>query len=461
MKKDSVKNITIFLIPFVILLILFFAYYPGVLTYDSYNQWQQVQSGLISNAHPFFTTFFMLILSKIYNSPSTILIYQIFIFSLLWSYICNYTRKNKKDFIIKIIFTILLSLIPIISIYSITLWKDILYSYYLIGISFIFYIIIKKDFKYNKFEIILLSLLLFLVFNYRHNGMIVAVLLLIFIMILIKRKSKKHKTGIVILSCFIGLNVFIMVPKNLYLSKTEENTVDKNISTIDNYMFWMYAAHLKDNNITSKEDLEFLNNITNIEILASKYNPYLINDTNTLERDNEFIIENNSKYRNLFIETTLKHPITIFRHYLKANALLLSPYKQGYVYVYNFSKWDPPYDFDVESKFPIIKNTYNRVITLTFYEPINTIFHRPANLMYLSIILTILLAVILKNKKIYIVLLPMIANTISLLPINLAQDLRYVYINYLTFFFVLLLVVLNYKTIFSYFKKICSRKEVK
>ena len=59
-----------------IFLLLFFAYYPGIITYDGNNQWQQVQSGVISNAHPFFSTYFMLLLSKLHNTTSIVLLFQ-------------------------------------------------------------------------------------------------------------------------------------------------------------------------------------------------------------------------------------------------------------------------------------------------------------------------------------------------------------------------------------------------
>ena len=46
----------------------------------------------------------------------------------------------------------------------------------------------------------------------------------------------------------------------------------------------------------------------------------------------------------------------------------------------------------------------------------------------------------------------MLYNIISPLPINIAQDLRHVYINYLTLAFVLFLCVLNIDEIKNYLK---------
>ena len=76
MLKKYKKDIIIFLTTFFILGLIFLMYYPGIITYDSNNQWAQVQSGIITNAHPFFSTYFMLLLSKIWNDTRIVVIFQ-------------------------------------------------------------------------------------------------------------------------------------------------------------------------------------------------------------------------------------------------------------------------------------------------------------------------------------------------------------------------------------------------
>ena len=44
------------------------------------------------------------------------------------------TREKSMKFWIEIILAIIISLTPIVCIYNITLWKDILYSYYLLNL---------------------------------------------------------------------------------------------------------------------------------------------------------------------------------------------------------------------------------------------------------------------------------------------------------------------------------------
>ncbi|MEG0408393.1 MAG: hypothetical protein RR623_05915, partial [Bacilli bacterium] len=159
-KNNKIKNIIIFLIPFIIFLIVLLAFYPGILSFDSINQWNQVQSGIINDAHPFLTTYIMFLLSKIWNSTAMICIFQIVVFSFVWSYFCNYIRKiSKYSFNKQIIFTVVMCLFPIMFLYSITLWKDILYSYYLMFLSILLLIGVKKKFQYSITEILLVGFL--------------------------------------------------------------------------------------------------------------------------------------------------------------------------------------------------------------------------------------------------------------------------------------------------------------
>ena len=460
-KKNKVFLIH-FLIPLTIFIILLLAYYPGIITYDGNNQWQQVQSGIFEGGHPYFTTFFLLVLAKIHNSTTTVLLYQIGVFSLIWGVFCQSIKTDKKGEIIKVIGTLLISLSPIIGLYAISMWKDILYTYYLFAISVMFYIGINKDFNYSYKEYILLGLFMFLVFSYRYNGIIVIILLILILLGLLYKKRQVIKVNLS--KVFSSLGVFIllillaMISKNIMIKETEKvkkPTVVKSvsISTIDSYMLWMMGAHLKDNNIKNKSDLEFIDKVLDVDLYKKEYNPYLINSINGNKKlDREYLSKHKVQFKNIFIKYSLKYPLTIVNHYLKADALLINPISQkySYVYVYSFSEWKKPYGFEeiVRSKIVGVKNIYNSILNFTM-EGVNIYFYQPALILYFSIILLVVLAKKVYDKRIYLFGLPMVLNTISLLPINLAQDLRYVYINYLTFFGIILLIIVNYKKVFK------------
>ena len=149
----DVKDILIFFIPVIIFTVVLFSYWPGIMTYDGNYQCNQIKNGYISDSHPFLSTLVPLILFKIWNQPTILYIVHILIFSIIWCLLCKEIRKNYneklKQFKFQIIYTIFVCVMPIIFMYVITFWKDVLYSYGLLMLVFYIYKGIRKNFKYT------------------------------------------------------------------------------------------------------------------------------------------------------------------------------------------------------------------------------------------------------------------------------------------------------------------------
>ena len=246
--KEKLKIILVFLIPIIILSTILFAFFPGIMSYDSENQWNQVQSGQINNAHPFLTTYVIYLLSKIWNNPAVVALFQIIVFSLMWGAISLYIcKKNYKK---SYIYNIILCFIPIIFIYAITLWKDILYSYFLLILSFMLLKGVDKKYDYNIVESLLIGFFLALTMLYRHNGIIVGILLLIvFIYKLFKFKVKFKKIFVLFLatiSSFLILNL----PKQLFLYEEPVQDNQASLSTADSYIIFVLSTFYNNNAIT-------------------------------------------------------------------------------------------------------------------------------------------------------------------------------------------------------------------
>lgn len=456
------------LIPILSLVIIFLAFYPGIMTYDGNFQWNEVQTKLITNFHPFLSTYFLFLLSKIHNTTTIVVLYQIVLFSFIWGYLCQSIKCNKEQEKIKYVFTIIISFLPIVSIYQITLWKDIMYTSYLMCIAIMLFNFSRKNYKFSVINCIVFGILCMLVFSYRFNGMIVSILIIImlFIILLKKYKNKKitsnsMKRFTIILFSFSASLFLVIILKNSVINNTHkkllqsEKIVDKEevtLSSIDSYMLWIMSAHLKDENVKDKKDLEFLNHIIPINEWKTSYNPYLINNTSLAKHLNKrYLVNNVYRFRTIFIKYSKKYPFTVVSHYLKSDGLLIDPLsmKKGYVYIFDFKEWGDNKGFygKTNSKICFIQNKYTQLINITMKKPF-VIFYQPAFILYITIILTSILAKKIYDKKIWLFIVPMLINTLSLLPINLAQDLRYVYINYLTFFGILLMFIINYRKIF-------------
>jgi len=150
----------------------------------------------------------------------------------------------------------------------------------------------------------------------------------------------------------------------------------------------------------------------------------------------------------------LKNPGTIIKHYLKADSLLWSPIplRNEYVYSFDYTDWWPKYEFNngefygydgINLKFPTIKKIVEKTTSYTLYFPFK-LFYQPANALYVSVLIIYLLIKQNKDKKYWLLLMPSVLNLIPLIPTNLAQDLRYVYINYLTLLVIILIFICEY-----------------
>ena len=166
--------------------------------------------------------------------------------------------------------------------------------------------------------------------------------------------------------------------------------------------------------------------------------------------DKNYLSLNKAHFKDLFIKYFIKNPLSIAKHYLKSDALLINPLSSinGYVYVYCFPEMsDLPNYTKIKSYIEPVRWFYIKLSNFSFRKPF-IIFYQPAFILYVSLFITFILSRRVFGRKIWLFSLPMLLNTVSLLPINLAQDLRYVYINYLTFYGLLLISILNYKYIF-------------
>ena len=160
LKKLSYKDLIIFLIPFAIFICYLYVFDPAIMRFDTYNQLNQIAKGEFFNWHPFFHTFIEMICVKIFPNPISISILQIVTFSTMWMIICNYFTQNDKpkNFVLQLIVTIIIALIPINAILSITLLKDTLFSYFMLFSCFLIKVLLDKKCNVGYGFLLVLSL---------------------------------------------------------------------------------------------------------------------------------------------------------------------------------------------------------------------------------------------------------------------------------------------------------------
>lgn len=435
MKK--ILNILLYTLPiFIIFTIVLLAYWPGILVSDSMVQWHQTQIKSFSDWHPAYNTIYIYLLTLIWNNPGFVLLVQCLIVSLCASFVV--TRLEKHYNINKIflfILCILFALIPLNFNFAVTLLKDTLYSAFILLLTgLIIEIINDMDFFKKISKCIFLVITLLLIALFRHNGILV-VLLTMFILII---KYRKQKTIYYILFTFFLLYLLLTKVGFKVLEVQEGNFANKYgpISHI-------FARLLNTEGVTlTDEELNTLSQYVDIDKLKETYNPYNM-DFSINSQNISLLKEKGTDYIKFAIKVFIKHPKEVIKHYVYLTSFLYSPipfdgsYTVGMFIETDLWEYaDQYYYLNENSKIPSLLN-YLKNIEKKYQEGnLGIITMRPALYMYLSITFICILCFIKKNKTLLFLLIPSLANTLSLAPAIPVAMTRYIYSTMLVFYFI-------------------------
>lgn len=461
-KKLSYRDLIIFLIPFIIFMVYLYVFNPGILTIDSYGQLHQIASGNFGNWHPFFHTFIEMICLKIYPDTKSVCVLQILIFSLMWMIICNYHRRNdsNKFFILQVIITFVISLIPINAIYSITLWKDILFSYFLMFSCFLIEVLIDKDSDIGYLFIIVFSLTMAFVCQLRPNGLIIIISLLIILAIYLFKKNKTKKLYIIVPALTILFILLISSLNVVYDVHDDQKDVifDKTTHILSYY----------DLNVNmSDDDRQKVHEMISEKDIKKNFDIYLTDHTYAASNESVFDEDKNS-YIKLAIEYSLKNPLKFLEYIFESSNMVFDVTRDsewiGYVYdidlesskdvIKNKFKIKPIATYENESSKNIGTPEYNYLYSIadTFKNNIilDTLFNSPALYWYLALIMLGMMYIITKSKEIFLIYLPCLLNILTIILSTPFQGNRYLYSNLLVFY---LLIIIMLKLLYD--KKIC------
>lgn len=422
------------------------AFYPALMTSDSPDQINQAMNNEYSNAHPVFHSYLMGNITKIFGSVSAVAALQILVFAFVWTSACKVTRKENSSLINKIfqiIFTLIICLIPINFMFAITMWKDILYTYAILGILVCIYIGIKKNYNYSYLEMFAIAVSNVFIMQTRHNGMPIGAILFIILIGLNLLKNKKVKRTII----FILISIITLVCS--YIPQWTVNVKKSSTTTgaFTNAKVYCMGALLNNENVKlTEEETEILNTILPIEEWKESYSPYTGVPIQFHEQyDKEQLAEHTEEFEEIFAKYAKQEPKTVLTHFLTTNSITFSIKQHGFMNSFVSSNKDiremTNGVYETTPKSQTLNTMYQKIISVIGNnEFLYNLLYRPATLLYLSIILALYLMV--KNKKLgYVLLLfPMLLNIGTYLLLIGSPDLRYFYPNFVTCYFLILVV---------------------
>lgn len=458
--KFNLKDLIIFLIPLIIFLYYLYIYNPGILTMDSFNQLHQIATNHFNNWHPFFYTFIEMVCIRIYASPISIGVVQILSFSIIWMFICKYNRdedlETKKYFFMQVILTFTISLIPINALYSITLWKDVLFSYLVLLLCFLIQIMLDRKDELGIGFVIIMSIIMACIAQLRLNGIYDIILLLIILCIFLYKNNKPQKMYIVIPVLTI---IFIMLISSLSVVYEVHDAHNDGLFPKVMHMLADYDLNID----LSKNDRDMIHKVISKKQIKEKYNIYFTDPIR--DSSNRSAYENNKRaYIKMAIKYSIQHPKHFIKYMLGSSAMVwditrdddwignqyhidedgakLQYYKERF-----YSHMNATPNTTYEDVFEVNRGTEKYNITNSFVYLakenilLDTLFNSPALYMYLAFILIGGIYLLTKSKNIFLIYLPNLLNILIVAISTPIQDNRYLYANLLVFYLLVIIFI--------------------
>jgi hypothetical protein len=415
------------------------AFFPGNMSPDSLNHWRQVENMEFNNWHPFAYTMVILALTQIWDSPAVIVVFQMLLLSFVYAYGLYSFRQYGFGKKIAWVAAILWAVLPINGIFSTILWKDVVYSTFIVFLTIFVMKTVLQEGKNLRtwsgiatFTVVLLGIAFF-----RNNGLPIAILTAIGMLIAYRRIWKQLLTPLVLVSA-----LYVIVTGPVFTAYNIQSANPNESLSIPTQQ--IAAVVSQDGNLSEKQ-LTYLDTILPITDWDA-YNPYLTDRIKFHDNfDDEVIVEDMGKYLSVWFDIVKQNPALVIEAYLKQTSLVWQINKpvDGYTNPYTIDV--DPNDMGLETK-PVSQALYDSADYLLETSRYHTeeLFWRPAVFSILIIFFSLI-----ASRKLgavaWLPILPVLFNTATIFVGLPAQDYRYLVSNAMVSIFFLLFACLYKK----------------
>ncbi len=293
--------------------------YPGVMTPDSLNQFEQVL-GLIpySNHHPWMHTLLIKLIYTIgFRLTGSMLIalslYTLFQMCVLagsvWYFISTLRLFRVKPKICLLI-TLFYALIPYHAVFSVTIWKDILFAAALLCFSCsMLRFLLKKSLPILHLIIFVLTGLMLCLF--RSNGWYAFLLCLPFLFVFFRKKAGIFYPA---LAAIFLIAAIIKYPVMNAFHVTQPDLVESLSIPIQ-----QIAAVLCNDRALSKEELALIEQVVDLTYIKQLYDPHFADNIKELVRagNQDYLTEHKGEFFRLWAGLGLRYPGDYMTAYIR------------------------------------------------------------------------------------------------------------------------------------------------
>lgn len=423
--------ILVYAIPcWLIWLIYFLAFYPGIFPVDPLNQWQQILSGRFDNRHPAAHTLSMALIYWLWPSPALITLIQMLALGGTIGIIARALERWQIPVFARWLMIALAALSPVNGLMSITLWKDVPYTIGMIGL-FAGLLHLIRDFIEERpsarstwLGITLSGLAIAL---YRHNGLPVAILVLITLMMFWKQHARNLilRTGLPLILGFAGVHTV-----ELYVLKIPPVPPWFALQVPIHHV----AALIYAGTPLTDQEASFLDQIQPLDLWREGYTCRFVDPVvNNGILNREFFNAHSREFVSLWLQLIMRNPQALVRHYLCSTDFLwrITQPSDGYVYAFEWGTPANALGLASQPLLPRLQSALWFIARETLRSEWIWLFWRPALFFYLILFAGSVLALRYGIRVAWSVLAPAVIHTLLWFPLLTAPDSRFQYPVYL------------------------------
>lgn len=195
-----------------VFLLYWLAFYPAIMSDDSYNQWIQTKTWHFDNANPYVHTLWIWLLSLGSPTPATVIAIQLTLSALLFTVFSTWLISQSQRVGTILFFHVVLTLAPATSLYNATLWKDVTAAQFVLAMTLGWLLICTRELRFDRAGIlstIAFAVVTFMASATRHNH-VVLLLVMPLLVILLNRMARNLK--MLFIAIVLGLYALMQLP---------------------------------------------------------------------------------------------------------------------------------------------------------------------------------------------------------------------------------------------------------
>lgn len=307
----------IMLLIFVLWLPAWLSIFPGVFSYDAYDEWMQICNGDITAHHPVLHVLFLggitqgiYQLTGNYNAGIAICtVIQMLLLAGSFSYTVKFMREQKGNPILRLFAVFFYACSPVVQLFAICQTKDTLFTaaFLLFVVSLYRICLCQEKFFTDKSQMILFGVSAVFTMILRNNGLYIVLISLVISCFVCRKKIKKY-----LIICGIVLAVYLMYIGPFYSVLDVTPGGKQEMLSVPLQQIARVYHYEKDT--FTPEEIEYLHSI----VPEENWNMYksTVSDFVKVGFKGEVFEQDPGKFFRAWLNIGLKHPLTYINSFL-------------------------------------------------------------------------------------------------------------------------------------------------